>query len=218
MGSCCFTPTKRDFLWWYWLFLVSIVGIPMLLAVWYVARGADADEQEKQRRGKVAAYIFWTGTFVVGLATFFLVSGLLEVIYPSENREYFWRNHEYFAGYATLAMQFFVATVAANATNSLVRKRRLLERIPLLLLCLVGFLMAVTSVTTPFQRPAINLMQFLVCMLPAHYWGIFKDTPDTSRAWRAFWAFLAAAALFFFVSYFGEDVAQLICGPSSRVR
>jgi hypothetical protein len=52
-----------------------------------------------------------------------------------------------------------------------------------------------------------------VCMLPAHYWGIFKDTPDTSRAWKAFWAFLTAATLFFLVSYFGEDFAQLICGP-----
>ena len=45
MGSCCFTPTKRDFLWWYWLFLVSIVGIPMLLAVWYVSQGV-------RRRGR----------------------------------------------------------------------------------------------------------------------------------------------------------------------
>lgn len=218
MGSCCFTPTKRDFLWWYWLFLVSIVGIPMLLAVWYVSRGANADEEERRRRGKVAAYIFWTGTFVVGFATLFLVSSLVDVIHPREDHEYFWRNGHYVAGYVTLAVQFFIATVAANATNSLVRKQRLHNRIPLLLLCLVAFLIAVTSVTAPFLRPAINLMQFLVCMLPAHYWGIFKDTPNTSRAWRAFWAFLAAAILFFLVSYFGEDFAQLICGPPSLDR
>jgi hypothetical protein len=31
MGSCCFTPSKRDFLWWYWLLLASIVGIPMTM-------------------------------------------------------------------------------------------------------------------------------------------------------------------------------------------
>lgn len=212
MGSCCFTPTKRDFLWWYWLFLVSIVGIPMLLAVWYVSRGSNDDEQEKLQRGKVAAKIFWWGTFVVGLSTFFLVFKLLDVIYPNDDG-YVWRQHNYYAGYFALALQFCIAMVAANGANSLVRKRPLLVRIPLVVLCLGLFLMAVASITSPFHRPAINLMQFLVCMLPAHYWGVFKDTPDTGRAWKAFWAFLAAAALFFLVSYFGEDFAQLICGP-----
>ena len=212
MGSCCFTPTKRDFLWWYWLLLASIVGIPMLLAVWYVSRGTNVDEQEKLQRGKVAAQIFWWGTFVVGFSTFFLVYNLLEILYPNDD-EYFWQKHNYFAGYSVLAVQFCIATVAANGTNSLVRKHRLLLRIPLVLLCLGIFLMAVATADVPFRRPAINLMQFLVCMLPAHYWGVFKDTPDTSRAWKAFWAFFVAAVLFFFVSYFGEDFAQLICGP-----
>jgi hypothetical protein len=166
MGSCCFTPTKRDFLWWYWLFLVSIVGIPMLLAVWYVARGSNADEQEKQRRGKVAAQIFWWGTFVVGVSTFFVVNQLLSVLYPD-----FGQYDNYFPGWIALAMQFFVATVAANATNSLVRKRPLLVRIPLVVLCVGGFLIALDAVALPFRRPAIHLLQFLVCTLPAHCWG-----------------------------------------------
>jgi hypothetical protein len=214
MGSCCFTPTKRDFLWWYWLLLVSIVGIPMLLAVWYVSHGDNVDEEEKLLRGKVAARIFWWGTFVVGLSTLFLAHLVLEVLRLNGDAD-FWQRYQQdqlFAGYATLALQFCVATVAANATNSLVRKKPLLARIPLVLLCLGFFLITVIGATAPFRRPAINLMQFLVCMLPAHYWGVFKDTPDTSRAWKAFWAFLAAAPLFFLVSYFGEDFAELICG------
>ena len=57
MGGCCYTPTKKDFLWWYWLLLASIVGIPMLLAVLYVGRYPKADEEEKKRRGKRAAWI-----------------------------------------------------------------------------------------------------------------------------------------------------------------
>ncbi len=38
MGACCFTPKRTQFLWWYWLVLASIVGIPMLLAAWYIAQ------------------------------------------------------------------------------------------------------------------------------------------------------------------------------------
>jgi hypothetical protein len=209
MGSCCFTPTKRDFLWWYWLFLLSIVGIPMLLAVWYVSQGSGVEEQEKLRRGKVAARIFWLGTLVVGFFSFFVVTNVLEVMYPGSDG--YWGYHNYQGGYAALAVQFCIATVAANGANNLVRKRPLDARIPLLLVCLGAYWLA-ASVIIPFTRPAIHFMQFLVCMLPAHCWGVFKDTPDTRRAWRAFWAFFAAAALFFLVSYFGEDFAQLFYG------
>ena len=48
MGSCCFTPRRTQFLWWYWLLLASIVGIPMFLACWYVARHTTADEEAKK--------------------------------------------------------------------------------------------------------------------------------------------------------------------------
>jgi hypothetical protein len=61
MGSCCFTPRRTQFLWWYWLLLASIVGIPMFLACWYVARHQAADEATKRLLGKRAAGIFWAG-------------------------------------------------------------------------------------------------------------------------------------------------------------
>jgi len=41
MGSCCFTPRKSHFLWWYWLALATVIGAPMLLAAWYVANRVD---------------------------------------------------------------------------------------------------------------------------------------------------------------------------------
>ena len=47
MGGCCFVPSKRHLLWWYWLLLTSIVGIPMLLAVLYVRGRTAVDEEEK---------------------------------------------------------------------------------------------------------------------------------------------------------------------------
>ena len=60
-----------------------------------------------------------------------------------------------------------------------------------------------------FRRPALNVMQFMACMLPAHHWGKFKDSPDTPHAWRALAAFVVAAVLVFLVARFGEDVVQL---------
>jgi hypothetical protein len=219
MGSCCFTPTKRDFLWWYWLLLASIVGIPMLLAVLYVARYPDADEETKKRLGRRAAWIFWAGTWVVAVSIFFLVDALLKTFYSDPSDRSYWgigySVFAYRAGWGALAMQFFFATVAANGVNSLVRKQRWYVGIPVVIFCVIlylTFMAMLCPIEIPFRRPAIHAMQFLVCMLPAHYWGVFKDTPDASRAWKAFWAFLTAAVLFFLVSYFGEDFAQLICG------
>ena len=217
MGGCCFTPTKKDFLWWYWLLLASIVGIPMLLAVLYVGNTKDLDEETKKRRGKTAAWIFWIGTFVVGIAAFKLVKIVLLSLYPSDTDGYFWSGYNYYSGYAFLAVQFFFATVAANGANNLIRKRKdWFVRIVLLLSCLAMYLIVILFTFFTFLRPAINVMQFLVCMLPAHYWGNFKDAPDTPRAWKALAAFVASALLFFIVSYFGEDFAQLLCGPIHR--
>lgn len=213
MGSCCFTPTKKDFLWWYWLLLASIVGIPMLLAVLYVARRKDDTDEAKKRRGKTAAWIFWLGTFVVGIALFFFVNAALEFIYPNNADGYYSEGGDYFAGYVYIALQFFFATVAANGANDLIRKRQNpVVRILLLLLCLGLFIFFMLFSMFAYRRPAINVVQFLVCMLPAHYWGRFKDSPDTPRAWKALAAFVASALLFFLVSYFGEDVAGAICG------
>jgi hypothetical protein len=210
MGACCFTPTKRDFLWWYWLFLASIVGIPMLLAVLYVAKGRDADEQEKQRRGRRAAWIFWAGTYFMAIAVFFIVDVLLRTVYVDKAPYYFATTDASFTGWSTLAIQFFFATVAANATNSLVRKRRWFVRIPLIVLCVCFyfvFLVVLCPVALHFHYPAVNVLQFLICMIPAHYWGRFKDSPDTCHAWKAFWAFIAGATLFFLVGCSGEDLA-----------
>ena len=216
MGSCCFTPTKRDFLWWYWLLLASIVGIPMLLAVLYVARTRVADEDAKRKRGKTAASIFWLGSVVVAIAAFLIVHDLLAELYPRAGLSNdLSTGYEHEEGWVALAIQFFFATVAANGTNALVRKRKWFERILWVVLCVavyVAGMVFVVPIEIHFRRPAIHAMQFLVCMLSAHYWGRFKDSPDSSRAWQALWAFLVTAGLFFLVSYFGEDFARLICG------
>jgi hypothetical protein len=214
MGTCCFTPTKRDFLWWYWLLLASIVGIPMLLAVLYVARTPVADEDQKKRRGKVAASIFWLGSIVVAIATSFVAYHIVVVLDPDGRYSFVGEDH--LAGWVALALQFFFATVAANGTDSLVRKRKGFARILLVVLCVAGYLVVIiflVPIEVSFGRPAIHVMQFLVCMLPAHFWGRFKDSPDSNRAWKALGAFVVAAGLFFLVSYFGADIPQLDLRP-----
>src|SRR2546426_225383 len=67
MGTCCFTPRRTQFLWWYWLLLASIVGIPMLLACWYVARHPATDEGTMETVGRKAARIFWGGVLLSAL-------------------------------------------------------------------------------------------------------------------------------------------------------
>ena len=222
MGSCCFAPTRRQFLWWYWLLLVSIVGIPMLLAVLYVARDKDADEQTLRARGKTAAKIFWAGTLVVAVGLGFVLASLFRVVdlpRPSEPSWLFDYDpaRYWFEGYTVLAVQFVFALMAANVANGTVRKLPWYGRIVLLILCLLGYVVAISCLGLLNQRPAINVMQFMACMLPAHYWGKFKDLSTPKTAWHALWAVLAGAILFFLVSYFGEPFAQMIVGaPTAK--
>jgi hypothetical protein len=212
MGGCCFTPTKRDFLWWYWLLLVSIVGIPMLLAVMYVTVAPATDEAAKKRRGQVAAWIFWIGTVVTAVASYFVLDFVLDHVYP-ESSTHWWEGGEaYHDSYVFLALQFCVAFVCANLTNGFVRGKEWYGRIPSFLAGIVMYLFALAVPDLLFRRPAINVMQFMACMLPAHYWGLFKASPEQWTAWRALAAFVAGAPLFFVVSYFGEDFAAWVCG------
>ena len=213
MGACCYSPTKRNFLWWYWLLLASIVGIPMLLAVLYVASAPTADEEAKKRRGRTATWIFWVGSVFVAVAAYFVVDRILTATRSNDpNDESFW-NFLYYWGWDVLAVQFFLATLATNVAEGMVRKKQWYERIPLFVICVAAYLLLLVALYFAglgFRRPAIHAMQFMACMLPAHYWGAFKESPDTDHARKALWAFLAAAGLFFLVSYFGEDFAQFV--------
>jgi hypothetical protein len=213
MGDCCFTPTKRDFLWWYWLLLVSIVGIPMLLAVMYVSVAPATDEAGKRRRGQVAAWIFWLGTAVTTAATFAVLWLVLNRVYPGVAVREWWRNEgAWHDGSVFLAVQFCVAFIFASLTNGLVRGKSRYARI---LWFVVGILTYVVVFLLPdlaFRRPTVNVMQFIVAMLPAHCWGAFKALPERRAAWKTLAAFVIAVPLFFIVSCYGEDFAVWVFG------
>jgi hypothetical protein len=65
MGGCCYTPRRTQILWWYWLLLASVVGIPMLIACWYVERHRGQEDQAQL--GRQAARLFWGGTAAMAL-------------------------------------------------------------------------------------------------------------------------------------------------------
>lgn len=217
MGSCCYTPTKKDFLWWYWLLLVSIVGIPMLLAVLYVAWHRDADEEKKRQRGVVAAWIFWLGTLVIGIWAYGVVNSAINASFANARGEVPWGSEGYrcWEGWTYLAMRFFFATVLGNLLFDVRHKRAWFVRVPQILLCFVAYLVAIDPGWTRGSS-AVIVGQILVCFLPAYYWNRFKDIPDTPHAWRALLAFVAAASLFFLLSYSGEDFARSLTYPGQR--
>ena len=88
MGSCCFTPRRTQFLWWYWLLLASIVGIPMFLACWYVARRKPTDEQVQSELGKNAAKIFWLSTVLAASLTFAVGWYIYQNVVTETERQY----------------------------------------------------------------------------------------------------------------------------------
>jgi len=68
MGGCCYTPGRREFLWWYWLILTFVFCIPMTIAALVVRRAneraqnegqsAPTDAAETKKRGRRAFAVF----------------------------------------------------------------------------------------------------------------------------------------------------------------
>ena len=209
MGGCCFTPAKRQLLWWYWLLLLSVVGIPMFLAALYVQRVARRGLVEK-RDVRRAAMIFWLGTALSGVLCFagawYLVqmSGYLYVRA---------------AELILLIGGFVFWLLVAIWTAKLVEKsKRWYVRLAVLSGCFLAVLLFVGALehARVYRAPdwyivgmlPVTLMKFAVCMLPAHCWCRFVASPDTKRAWMFLLALAAGTASFWVVSQFGP-VAHL---------
>ncbi|MGD1002509.1 MAG: hypothetical protein ABSA67_17600 [Candidatus Brocadiia bacterium] len=183
MGVCCFTPRKTEFLWWYWLLLASIVGVPMFLAALFVARRADSEEQ-KRAAGKRAWWIFLAAAVVsFALAT-------VGVLHAPKH-----------VACLPLVFGYLVGIIVVNAANEFALRR---NRTSFRILAVVGFLGGwyVLWVLSPWgQYAPRNLslspaLEFLVCMLPAQAWGTFTRA-STRRNACMFLAALVAGAFFY---------------------
>jgi len=191
MGVCCFAPKKTEFLWWYWLLLASVVGIPMFLAALYVARKADSEEQ-KRAAGKKAWWIF----LGAAVASFCLATtGVLIV-----SRD---------VAFLPVALGYLAGIMVTNGANDFARRS---GRISFRILAVVGFLAGwyVLWMIGPWgaYRPQswslAPALEFLVCMLPAQAWGMFTLSSTCRNACLFLAALVAGAFLYWAVVRYGD--------------
>jgi hypothetical protein len=210
MGGCCYTPTKRDFLWWYWLLLLSVVGIPMLLAALFVQYARARRQHSEETVGRGAALIFWLGSIAMLALSFCLVAECVRFAYPADAGEpYVLKSQHHEECYFDYVFYFASALIGANTINGGIRKKHWLGRLPLFVMYLGVFLLLMT-VFGSYRAPAIYAMHFLACMAPAHCWGEFRAAPSTKWAWLTLLAFCIAAPLFCVFTYFAMDIVAFL--------
>lgn len=203
MGGCCYSPSIRQLLWWHWLLLFSIVGIPMLLAALYVQNVARREKLET-KHVQMASWIFWFGTLLCSVA---LICGAVGV------------SHLYL-GAVTGVTLFIVSyvlwfAVALTGTKRAARYNRTTTKIAVLGgFFLVGVVLANAplpvlyrgwpGITWVVGAAAIGILKFAVCMLPARYWQRFSVSPSRAGAWVFLLALLGSTCLFWVVSQYGR--------------
>jgi hypothetical protein len=215
MGGCCFTPRKRQLLWWYWLLLFSIVGIPMFAAALYVRRAARHGliEPWQVRR---ASLIFWLGAglSMILISFVLLYAGLAIRQLPGER---YWNGAVFAAGF------LFWLMVAVGAAKLAEKTRTRGARVAVLVCCAIVPAIAASlswALAEYYWRNSMistlptSVMKFLVCMLPAHYWHRFTVAPSTRRAWLFLTALAVGTVLFWVVSQYGYEVHVILRGLS----
>ena len=211
MGGCCFAPKKTQFLWWYWLLLFSIVGIPMFLAALYIERRSRTGGPEKKYALR-ASSIFWGSTIISCVLCIFLIGFFAGV---SSRFGLFIGN---LGALVKLLVLFVFCMMFATAAAKAVAKRdRPGRRIAVLLGYLFGWALVIVGPKLlslwgmrPFyfsvEMLPVILMEFAVCMLPAHYWNRFSVSPSKKSARMFLMALLAGTFLFWLVAQCGDVV------------
>lgn len=200
MGSCCFTPRRTQFLWWYWLLLASIVGIPMFLACWYVSRHEIVDKEAKRNLGKKASLIFWSGTLVSAVFIVFVGWHVYQSIHP-EPRFYpmftGWEWFSDFEAFVTLLAGYLTGVAVWTALGSAIHKE---SKLRMLVTLLVFLLLTCLFPFSLFQGNLSDLpMLCAACILPAHFFGAFTGEPTQRTAVRAAVALITGAFLYWAV-------------------
>jgi phosphoglycerol transferase MdoB-like AlkP superfamily enzyme len=225
MGSCCFMPSKKQFLWWYWLLLFSIIGIPMLAAVWFVSR---QPEEKRCKAGWFASIIFWAGSIFVLIGCFIAASRIHQAMYGAARAvPQFWHTaaYEQEMVFVYLVMNFFLSLAGAQLVYSMARRcKHWYSRMPVA----AGFVAFWTFMMMFFHSgfgpmpktdwvfPPILVIQLLICAPTAFYWGRFKGVPSRVAAWKALAAALVSFLLFSVLIYYGPDFYDATVVPWLR--
>ena len=198
MGTCCFTPKKTDFLWWYWLLLFSVIGIPMFLAALYISKRAKREGTEKKY--KLTALSIFFGASIISLVLVFL---LLDIL----------KEHPSFIGFL---LGFVFCMLVATAACKAVEKHSQTRKRIAVLLAFVFFwylIYVLPSFFLSFGEFGIYggqgsvstiIMVFAVCMLPAHYWHRFSVASNKKNAWIFLVAFVIGVFLFWVAVRYGN--------------
>ncbi len=196
MGSCCFTPRRTQFLWWYWLLLASIVGIPMLLAAWYVARHPYIDDEARQKVGKRGSAIFWYSSLVMAGLVFLVTWLFFQKYHPASVYSY---SPTEVGTFGTLIISFLggVALLTAGDDRGGRRKARII--IPLLATSLL-FLLTIFSATSITEF----FLLLAVCLFAAHFIGLFSEKPTQRTAWQALLMLILSTFLFWGSAKYGK--------------
>lgn len=205
MGGCCFTPKKTQLLWWYWLLLFSVVGIPMLAATLYVQRVTHQGTIE-DRDVRAASRIFWLGTGM----SFVLIGLLLFLFAPTRGP-----GAEIGRDVAVFVVGFLfwlaIAVAAAKRSRKILRWYWRLASVlcyaflPACLAWLPWGLLPSVQLSSVGIVP-LGVMKFAACMLPAHYWQRFTESASTKRAWLFLGALVGGTLLFWVVCQYGYDM------------
>jgi len=186
MGGCCFTPKKTQLLWWYWLLLLSVVGIPMFLAAIYIKKRSQRGEPARKYALR-ASCIFWSGVVLSCILAMTLVFSAANGVFPNFQRHW---------GLVKLFAAFVFCMIITTAAAKAVEKRKGgVRRVGILLLYVFLWVCVVVGprLLSPWSAALyfsilmlpVTMMQFAACMLPAHYWNRFIVSPS-SRSARAF--------------------------------
>jgi hypothetical protein len=196
MGGCCYTPRRTQFLWWYWLLLASIVGIPMLLACLYVARHHTGDEKSQEVVGPRAAVIFWAGCGTVAILMWIVGGWVMGATAPVGGRALFWLTDDRAWNFSILIFGYLGGLIAFTSIKAQETLVRLLAAI-----AAYGLYIAVV-----FQPPSLAELFWLpaVCAGTAHFVTRFTSRPTPKTARWALLAVVAGAFLFWGVMKYGR--------------
>src|ERR1051325_8328310 len=196
MGSCCFTPRRSQFLWWYWLVLASIVGIPMLLAAWYVAGHPYADDDTRQKLGKKAAAIFWYSSMVTAVLVFLATWFIYRSYHPAPVYSF---SPSVIDTLRNLILAYLggVALLTAGDDRGGKRKTRILAWLGAVL---VLFLSTVSSLASVAEF----CLMLATCAFVAHFFGLFAEDPTPKTARHALGVLVLGAFLFWGSAKYGK--------------
>ena len=223
MGSCCFTPRKYNFLWWYWLVLASIIGIPMLLAAWYMQRqkrkieatpdDAVPVEDRLQKAGKKAGRVFWKCAFLLAIAGMVVAIVLTYRLYSMSIAEHASQT-EYL-----LIWEFFFCLILTNFGTAWSRKRKtLIGKIAVFAVALLLWIKLNPAGILSFFpfgfflvgeqpdaiRPFVSTLTFACGWFAMYYWRDFLDQPTRRKIWRSIGAVALAAFLYYGAERYGN--------------